>query len=75
MKKISLNHVENLEYYNKIVNVIPGLATGTYHFRDFFKGQVTSPRIARRFYEDVMAGVFPRISLVGTLSREGYTFS
>lgn len=72
MRKVILNSDELKEYNNKVINVIPTLTPGTYYFRDFFKGQATSPRIARRLYEDVSDKVFSRVTLVGKLSREGY---
>lgn len=73
--KIVLNADEEKLYSDNIVNVIPHLAKGTYLFRDFFKGQATSARIARKFYEDVCNNVFLRVTLVGTRSREGYVIS
>lgn len=75
MKRIVLNSTEKAEYEEKIVRVIPTLQPGKYIFRDFFKGCVTSPRIARKFFEDVRDHVFPRVSFVGKLSREGYIVS
>ena len=45
------------------------------HFRDFFTNRVTSARIGRKFYEDVVNGIYPHISLVGTKASEGYICS
>ena len=73
--KIVLNVNEEKTYNDKIVNVIPQLAAKIYFYSDFFKGQATSARIARKFYEDVYNKVFRRVSLVGTRSREGYVIS
>lgn len=75
MKKIVLNSDELREYNNKIIKVISTFTSGTYYFKDFFKGQATSPRIARRFYEDVRDKNFTKVTLVGKLSREGYVIS
>lgn len=72
---INLNQLEQNEYNTYIVSVVPSLLPGTYHFRDFFKNRVTSARIGRKFYEDVVSGIFPRISLVGTKASEGYICS
>jgi hypothetical protein len=75
VKKIVLNSAELEEYNKKIVSVIPTLQPGKYYFKDFFIGDVTSPRIARKFFEDVRDHVFPRVSFAGRLSREGYIVS
>ena len=75
MRKVILNSDELKEYDNKVINIIPTLPLGTYYFRDFFKGQATSPRIARRLYEDVSDNVFPKVTLAGKLAREGYVIS
>lgn len=75
MSKVKLNSIETKEYNSHVLNKIPTLLPGTYYFRDFFKDQATSARIARKFYEDVCDNLFPRVSLVGQLSREGYLVS
>ena len=41
----------------------------------FFTNRVTSARIGRKFYEDVVNGIYPHISLVGTKASEGYICS
>jgi hypothetical protein len=51
---IKLNKMEQNEYNAFIVAVVPSLLPGTYHFRDFFTNRVTSARIGRKFYEDVV---------------------
>ena len=72
---IKLNKMEQNEYNAFIVAVVPSLLPGTYHFRDFFTNRVTSARIGRKFYEDVVNGIYPHISLVGTKASEGYICS
>ena len=72
---IKLNKMEQNEYNAFIVAVVPSLLPGTYHFRDFFTNRVTSARIGRKFYEDVVNGICPHISLVGTKASEGYICS
>ena len=58
---IKLNKMEQNEYNAFIVAVVPSLLSGTYHFRDFFTNRVTSARIGRKFYEDVVNGIYPHI--------------
>ena len=72
---IKLNKMEQNEYNAFIVAVVPSLLPGTYHFRDFFTNRVTSARIGRKFYEDVVNGIYSHISLVGTKASEGYICS
>lgn len=72
MRRVILNNDETKEYNSKVVNVIPRLLPGTYYVRDFFKGQATPARIARKFYEDVNDGIFHRVTLAANFSREGY---
>lgn len=71
---IKLNKMEQNEYNAFIVAVVPSLLPGTYHFRDFFTNRVTSARIGRKFYEDVVNGIYPHISLVGTKASEGWSY-
>lgn len=69
---MNLNQMEQIEYNTFIVAVVPTLLPGTYYFRDFFKNRITSARIGRKFYEDILNGVYPNITLVGTKASEGY---
>lgn len=59
-------------YQSKFLQVVPHLAPGTYSIKDFFNLEPSVPRIARKFYEDVVNGRFANVSLVGTRSCEGY---
>lgn len=72
---IVLNIEEQKVYNDYIAKVIPQLAPGIYRFKDFFKGQATSARLARKLYEDVCNDVYPGATLKGTRSREGYIIS
>ena len=72
---IKLNKMEQNEYNAFIVAVVSSLLHSSYHFRDFFTNRVTSARIGRKFYEDVVNGIYPHISLVGTKASEGYICS
>ena len=62
---IKLNKMEQNEYNAFIVAVVPSLLPGTYHFRDFFTNRVTSARIGRKFYEDVVNGIYRIFLLLG----------
>jgi len=75
MRKVILNSDELREYNNKVVNVIPTLPPGTYFIKDFFGSDPSVPRIARKFYEDVVAGIYPNVSLAKKRSRDGYVIS
>ena len=57
--------MEQNEYNAFIVAVVPSLLPGTYHFRDFFTNRVTSARIGRKFYEDVVNGIYRIFLLLG----------
>lgn len=59
-------------YKSKFLQVVPYLAPGIYYIKDFFNSEPSVPRIARKFYEDVVNGRFGNVSLVGTRSCEGY---
>ena len=67
-----LNNIEQSTYNTKFVVAVKTLNTGTYFIKDFFGSDPSVPRIARKFYEDVVGGVYPNVSLVNKLSREGY---
>ena len=71
---IKLNKMEQNEYNAFIVAVVPSLLPGTYHFRDFFTNRVTSARIGRKFYEDVVNGIYPHISCWDKGFRRLYLF-
>ncbi len=74
-KRIVLSAAEEKEYQEKIVNVIPQ-CKGKKYYKDFYKsGEVTSTRIGRRFYEDVVDGKFPNVTLVGKRARDGYNIA
>lgn len=68
---IGLNIAETVEY-KKVLNTISSLPPGNYLPRDFFKPRPAVPRIARRLYEEVVAGNIEGLSLVGNTSAEGY---
>lgn len=69
---MQLNQLELRDYQNYITGQIPNLPKGTYYFRDFFHGRTASPRIARKFFEDVSANRFTNVALRGSKSCEGY---
>lgn len=69
---MNLTIKEQKLYNTKFVKAIPILIPGTYYIKDFFDPGPSVPRIARKFYEDVVDGRFNNVSLVGTRSCEGY---
>lgn len=69
---IKLTTNEQRVYTEIITNVIPNLPDGDYFAKDFFGTEPVSPRIVRKLYEEVSAGMVARTSLVGTKSEEGY---
>lgn len=72
---MKLNFKEQLTYNTKFVAVVRTLKPGIYFIADFFGSDPSVPRIAVKFYEDVVGGVYPNVSLVNKLSREGYVIS
>lgn len=69
---ISLTSDEDRVYQTRFVIALPNMIPGTYSINDFFDPDPSVPRIARKFYEDVVNGRFSNVSLVGTRSCEGY---
>lgn len=69
---ITLNTDEQRVFTNIVTNVIPNLNAGDYLAKDFFGVEPVCPRIVRRLYEEVSAGMVAKTSLVGTKSAEGY---
>lgn len=69
---INLTVDEKLVYQTKFVSKLPNMLPGIYCIKDFFGTDPSVPRIARKFYEDVLNGMFNNVSLVGTCSSEGY---
>jgi hypothetical protein len=69
---IILNYDEQSTYNTKFVVAVKTLNPGTYFIKDFFGSDPSVPRIAKKFYEDVVAGLYPNVSLVNKRSREGY---
>jgi len=68
---ITLSSSETSEY-RKVLNNIIVLPRGNYHARDFFIGSAVSPRIVRKFYEEVQLGNIPQVKLAGIKSADGY---
>lgn len=67
---ITLTMTEKAMLDNFILNILPQLPLGqVVYFRDFFPA--ASPRIARRLYEEVVAGM-RRLALRGSKSSDGY---
>lgn len=69
---IVLTPNEDRVYQKRFVVTLPNMLPGTYSIKDFFAPDPSVPRIARKFYEDVVNGRFSNVSLIGTLSNEGY---
>ena len=69
---VRLNSNEYMWYMKNIVHQIPVKPAGLYYVRDFFGTLPTSPRIARRLFEEVSLGRISGITLVGKRSQEGH---
>lgn len=67
-----LNKDEQSIYNIKFIIALKTLPPGTYFVKDFFGSDPSVPRIARKFYEDVVSGIYANVSLVKKRSREGY---
>ncbi len=72
---MKLNNDEQSTYNTKFVEAVKILTPGTYFIKDFFGSDPSVPRIAKKFYEDVVVGVYSNVSLVNKRSREGYVVS
>lgn len=68
-----LNKNEQSIYNSKFIVALKTLPPGTYFIKDFFGSDPSVPRISRKFYEDVVGGLYPNVSLINERSREGYT--
>lgn len=69
---IILTTDEERIYNRKFVATLPYMLPGTYRIKDFFGSDPSVPRIARKFYEDVVNQRFSNVSLAGVRSCEGY---
>ena len=71
--KLKLTVNEEHYYHNTFLVKVAILPKGFEFTASYlFDPLYTSARICRRFYEDVKAGLFPKIRLKGVRSREGY---
>ena len=69
---MNLNADENRSYQRNFVLKIPQMLPGSYSIKSFFGTEPSVPRIARKFYEDVNKGIYPRVKLLGKHSSDGY---
>lgn len=67
-----LTNDEQATYTLKFIVPLKTLPPGLYYIKSFFGSSPSVPRIARKFYEDVSAGVFKNVALVRTKSSDGY---
>jgi len=67
-----LNKDEQSIYNSKFIVALKTMPPGIYFIKDFFGLDPSVPRIARKFYEDVVSGIYANVSLVNNRSREGY---
>ena len=58
-----LNKDEQSIYNSKFIIPLKTLPSGTYFVRDFFGSDPSVPRIARKFYEDVVSGIYGLIAI------------
>lgn len=68
---ISLNADEQREF-NDLIKRISLMSKGLYYPRDLFPNNVPIPRVVRRLFEEVSAGMHPNIKLAGSKSEDGY---
>lgn len=74
---MQLNNIEKLDYDKTVLCRIPNLEKSRiYFFRDFFHplGRSTPPRLARKFYEDIINGRYCEynLNLVSNYLRDGF---
>lgn len=74
---MKLNSIEESEYQVYVVEKISSLKKDmTYRFKDFFHplGRSTPPRLARKFYEDIINGRYCKynLNLVSDYLRDGF---
>lgn len=67
-----LNKDEQSIYNSKFIVALKTMPPGTYFIKEFFGSDPSVPRIARKFYEDVVSGIYANVSLVKKRSSEGY---
>lgn len=72
---MTLNNKERDSYQKNFLKRIPNLPAGIYQISDFFGTEPSVPRISRKFYEDVTAGLFPNVALYNNKSSEGYVIT
>ena len=71
---VTLNAIEEKTYRDLLSSIAKRPQGSKVHVRDLFgidRGQPTNPRIARRLYEEVAAGLV-RLRPLGQRSSEGY---
>lgn len=65
---MKLNSIEQFEYQVYVVEKISSLKKDDkiYRFKDFFHplGRSTPPRLARKFYEDIINGRYRKYNLI-----------
>lgn len=73
--KLILNQVEQDYYDNKLMKRLSSSATAGMSFSPawLFDKDPASPRICRKFFEEVSAGLIPNIRRIGSRSQDGYT--
>ncbi len=75
MKTLTLNLHEYNYYTNVFMKRVNELNKGTHFYSSdifYVHNEVPSARLCRFFYENVIAGAYPKIRLSGTRSRHGY---
>lgn len=77
LNPIVLNPIEKQEYERFVFSRISSLKKGRiYYFRHFFHplGRSTPPRLARKFYEDIINGRYRKynLNLVSKYLRDGF---
>ena len=58
--------------YTVMIQKIFSLPKGKYHFRDFAAPAPACPRLARKLFEETVAGNIACLQLIGSKSADGY---
>ena len=71
---LTLNSTETKYYQTVLKTRALNLPAGvSFKISSLFRNDPVSPRLCRRFFEEVLAGLYPNIAAAGKKSRDGYT--
>ena len=73
-ESMNLNQTERDYYENTLKRKVSNAPTGiSFAPAWLFDKDPVSPRMCRKFFEEVSAGLIPNIRRIGTRSQDGYT--